>query len=64
MKREQRVLIVVDPETGYVMDTGCQVAPLCLDCPLPACRYDDDTWYKNWKRKQLTEKKLDKEKAR
>ena len=64
MKGGQRVLIVVDRETGYVMDTGCQVASSCLRCPLPACRYDDGTWYKNWKREQLklTEKK--KEKAR
>ena len=21
-------------------DTGCEVAPRCLECPLPACRYD------------------------
>ena len=22
------------------MDTGCDVAPACLACPLPKCRYD------------------------
>jgi hypothetical protein len=21
-------------------DTGCSVSPSCLDCPLPACKYD------------------------
>ncbi len=21
-------------------DTGCEIAPKCLECPLPACRYD------------------------
>lgn len=21
-------------------DTGCEVAPACLECPLPQCRYD------------------------
>ena len=22
-------------------DEGCQHSPLCLDCPLPLCKYDD-----------------------
>ena len=25
---------------GYYRDTGCEVAPSCLNCPLPVCRYD------------------------
>lgn len=24
-------------------DTGCEIAPLCLDCPLPLCKYDMPT---------------------
>lgn len=28
----------VDP--FYYVDTGCSVAPACLSCPLPRCRYD------------------------
>jgi hypothetical protein len=25
---------------GHFRDTGCEVAPSCLACPLPICRYD------------------------
>lgn len=28
------------PEHHRYQDTGCEVAPACLECPLPACRYD------------------------
>lgn len=28
------------PEYSHYADTGCTLAPLCLDCPLPTCRYD------------------------
>ena len=33
------------PEDGthyeaYYKDTGCSIAPSCLKCPLPRCRYD------------------------
>lgn len=24
----------------YYRDTGCSIAPSCLNCPLPRCRYD------------------------
>lgn len=27
----------------YLPDTGCNLAPSCLQCPLPACKYDDPT---------------------
>ena len=26
---------------GNYRDTGCSIAPKCLECPLPQCRYDD-----------------------
>ncbi|MBK6664493.1 MAG: hypothetical protein IPG47_17650 [Thermoflexaceae bacterium] len=28
------------PERTHFRDTGCDVAPACLRCPLPVCRYD------------------------
>lgn len=28
------------PELTRYRDDGCSVAPACLACPLPACRYD------------------------
>lgn len=30
------------PEASEYRDTGCEVAPSCLRCPLPQCRYDTD----------------------
>ena len=26
-------------------DTGCDVAPHCLECPLPQCRYENRAWW-------------------
>jgi hypothetical protein len=34
------------PATDYGVeyrDTGCEVSPSCLDCPLPKCKYDNGT---------------------
>ena len=28
------------PEFKLYTDDGCEVAPKCLECPLPKCRYD------------------------
>ena len=28
------------PEHTQYTDTGCEVSPSCLRCPLPVCRYD------------------------
>lgn len=28
------------PRSKAYIDSGCQVAPLCAECPLPACIYD------------------------
>ena len=36
----------------YVGD-GCDVAPHCLKCPLPACKYDDYAAYYIWRRREL-----------
>ena len=27
---------------------GCDVHPHCLECPLPACKYDDPRAYRRW----------------
>lgn len=33
----------VPTETSNWRDTGCEIAPACLSCPLPRCRYDAPT---------------------
>jgi hypothetical protein len=27
-------------------DTGCELHPACLSCPLPRCKYDDPKYQK------------------
>lgn len=34
-----------DTEIIYYPDTGCEVAPACLECPLSQCRFDAPAWY-------------------
>lgn len=31
-------------ESDLFRDTGCEVYPSCLRCPLPRCRYDEPGW--------------------
>ena len=45
-----------DYETYHYRFDGCDVAPHCLNCPLPKCKYDDRTWYDRWKMKQKAQK--------
>ena len=33
------------PEHVNYRDTGCDVSPSCLQCPLPVCRYDKSPVY-------------------
>ncbi len=33
------------PEYYHYEDTGCEVSPSCLNCPLPQCKYDDPVWF-------------------
>ena len=28
------------------LDTGCEVSPSCLQCPLEKCRFDDPAWFR------------------
>jgi hypothetical protein len=39
------------PEQMTYKDTGCEVAPFCLQCPLPQCKYDDPIWYQHYRRR-------------
>ena len=43
---------VVDsvPEMFHYEDTGCEVSPSCLNCPLPRCKYDDPVWFQRYRR--------------
>ena len=38
------------PEFFPYRDEGCEVAPSCLRCPLPQCKYDDPAWYQQYRR--------------
>ena len=32
------------PENYNYRDTGCELAPSCLECPLATCKYDDPAY--------------------
>lgn len=38
------------PEYADYPDTGCEVSPSCLACPLPQCKHDDPVWYQQYRR--------------
>jgi len=38
------------PEFYHYEDTGCEVSPSCLNCPLPRCKYDDPIWFQRHRR--------------
>ena len=46
--------IVIDavPESYPYRDDGCEIAPSCLRCPLPQCKYDDPGWLRRQQRDQ------------
>ena len=58
--RRQRSTLILDtvPELYPYRDDGCEVAPSCLDCPLPQCKYDDPMWYRRERRSQRDQKVL------
>ena len=39
----------VSAKSGIRPDTGCEVAPACLDCQLSQCKLDDLEWYRYWR---------------
>ena len=38
--------------TDIYTDTGCEVSPSCLNCPLPMCKYDTSVQYGSLQRQQ------------
>ena len=36
-------------DTQEYEDTGCEASEKCTECPLPKCRYDDDSWFYSYK---------------
>jgi hypothetical protein len=43
MRERKKDIHHVDPlghSTSHWKDEGCEVAPACLSCPLPQCKYD------------------------
>ena len=47
-KRYEPALDVL-PENVHYNDTGCEASTYCLECPLPKCKYDDPSWYHQFK---------------
>ena len=41
-----------NPDNYVYIDDGCEASPLCLECPLPQCKYDDPYWYQQYRRTQ------------
>lgn len=35
------------PEYMTYEDTGCELSPTCIECPLAVCKYDDPEWGKH-----------------
>jgi len=38
---------------GHFADTGCDLAPSCLNCPFEMCRYDEDYYATERKRQNV-----------
>lgn len=51
MRRNEPLLDRLPELTGY-RDTGCDIHPVCLTCPLPRCRYDEPGWRQREERDQ------------
>ena len=43
MKRETELIIDPLPDYFDYCDEGCDLFPSCLECPLPRCRYDEQS---------------------
>jgi hypothetical protein len=42
-----------NPETSNYEDTGCDIAPACLACPMDVCRYDDVTALRRYRHSEI-----------
>ena len=47
-----------EPPLHKYKDKGCSVAPACLECPLPTCRFDDPQT-----RRKIEQRTLDEERT-
>lgn len=52
MARRSGLQLDVLPELYVYRDDGCEVAPRCLQCPLPQCKYDDPGWLQRQQRQR------------
>ena len=50
LPRKNAALMDPLPELYTYEDTGCEVSPSCLSCPLPQCKYDDPGWFQRYRR--------------
>ena len=53
-RRDQPTLDTL-PENLHYNDTGCEASAYCLECPLPKCKYDDPSWYHQFKQESRDE---------
>lgn len=44
--------MTVHRTVNYYQDTGCSLAPSCLNCPFPSCREDDALAFQAARRKE------------
>jgi hypothetical protein len=44
-RKPRNLLLDTVPEMYPYRDDGCEVAPACLRCPLPRCKFDNPGWY-------------------
>ena len=56
-KRNEPIIDAL-PEHYPYRDTGCEVSPSCLRCPLLRCKYDDPGWLQRGLRQRRDEEVL------
>lgn len=54
-----RIPIEIDSRITVEADSGCDVSPSCLACPLPTCKYDDPVGFHREQLKKRDEKVWD-----
>ena len=51
-RKPRTLLLDILPELYPYRDDGCEIAPHCLNCPLPRCKFDEPGWYQREMRDQ------------
>ena len=46
LTRPRKFTVLLSAPERVTPDTGCDVSPSCLTCPLPQCKYDDYAAYR------------------